>query len=239
MSGAIASRAFDTSNPGMPESQWSDWTSQAPEWIPPTGELIVVAPHPDDETLGAGGLIFTCSRRDMKVTVICITDGEAACPEIPALAAVRRGELVSAMHELGLAQSDIRCLGMPDGKLADREADLAKLLADCIPAGAIVVAPFESDGHADHEAAARACRSAARAKQLSLVRYPIWAWHRGSPELLMERRAVRFTLDASARRAKGRAVSQFRSQTGERPGGPIVPAHVLHYFNRPYELFLL
>jgi LmbE family N-acetylglucosaminyl deacetylase len=142
------------------------------------------------------------------------------------------------MRELELAPADIFRLGMPDGELARREVELAKSLAQCIPEGAVMVGPFEFDGHPDHEATGRACRAAARTRGLTLVRYPIWAWHRGSPELLTER-GVRFMLDLRAREAKAAAISQFRSQIGERPGGAIVPAHVLNYFNRPYELFLL
>lgn len=223
----------------MPETQWADWVSQAPEWFPPSGHAVVVAPHPDDETLGAGGLIFTCLQRNMKVTVISVTDGEAACPEVPMLEAVRRGELVGAMRALGLAQTDIFRLGLPDGDLRNCEVELVKSLAQCLPDGAIIVSPFEYDGHPDHEAAARACRTAAGVRGLRLVRYPIWAWERRVPELFMERRAVRFVLDARARDAKLNAVSQFRSQIGERPGGAIVPPHVREYLSGPCEVFLL
>jgi LmbE family N-acetylglucosaminyl deacetylase len=223
----------------MPETQFSGWASQAPEWFPPPGPVVIVGPHPDDETLGAGGLIFTCSQRDTKVTVISITDGEAACPEVPMLEAVRRRELLGAMRELGLAQTDIFRLGMPDGGLTNCEGELAQALAKCMPDGAIMVAPFEYDGHPDHEAAGRACLTAARIRGLRIVRYPIWAWERGSPELLMERAAGRFVLDCRAQQAKLNAISQFRSQIEQRSGGPIVPAQVLEYFNGPYELFLL
>jgi LmbE family N-acetylglucosaminyl deacetylase len=230
---------FDTSAPGMPVAQWADWASQAPAWIPPPAHIVVVAPHPDDETLGAGGLIFTCAQAAARVTVVCVTDGEAACPEVPALDHVRRRELVSAMRELELAPADIFRLGLPDGGLCACEVELQQSLARCIPDGAVVVAPFEFDGHPDHEAVARACRNAARERGFTLVRYPIWAWHRGSAELFRERNGVRFVLSERARAAKRRAVAQFRSQLEERPGGAIVPAHVLAYFDQPYEVFLL
>jgi LmbE family N-acetylglucosaminyl deacetylase len=223
----------------MIETQWSGWASQAPEWLPPPGPVVIVGPHPDDETLGAGGLIFTCSHLDIKVTVVSITDGEAACPEVPMLEAVRRRELVGAMRRLGLAQTDIFRLGMPDGALASREVELAQVLAKCMPDGAIMVAPFEYDGHPDHEAAGRACRIAALMRGLRIVRYPIWAWDRSPSRLLMERAPVRFVLGPRAQQAKLDAVLQFRSQIEPRPAGAIVPAHVLEYFSRPYEVFLL
>jgi LmbE family N-acetylglucosaminyl deacetylase len=223
----------------MIDTQWSGWASQAPEWLPPPGPVVIVGPHPDDETLGAGGLIFTCSHLDIKVTVVSITDGEAACPEVPMLEAVRRRELVGAMRRLGLAQTDIFRLGMPDGALASREVELAQALAKCMPDGAIMFAPFEYDGHPDHEAAGRACRTAARMRGLRIVRYPIWAWERSASQLLMERAPVRFVLGSRAQQAKLNAISQFRSQIEPRPGGAIVPTHMLEYFSRPYEVFLL
>ena len=239
MSEGFEARGFDTSVPGMPAARWADWASQAPEWVPPRGQIVVVAPHPDDETLGAGGLISTCARNSTKVTVISVTDGEAACPEVPALDGIRRRELVSAMRALELAPADILRLGLPDGGLVAREVELTQALVKCIPAGVVLVAPFEFDGHPDHEAAGRACKSAAQQQGLTLVRYPIWAWHRGSAELFRERHGVRFMLDDRAQQAKRRALAEHRSQLGERPGGAIVPAHVLDYFNRPYEVFLL
>jgi LmbE family N-acetylglucosaminyl deacetylase len=230
---------FDTSVPGMPVPQWADWASHAPEWALPPAHIVVVAPHPDDETLGAGGLIFTCAQTATRVTVISVTDGEAACPEVPALDHIRRRELVSAMRELELAPADIFRLGLPDGQLSACEVELEQSLARCIPDGAVIVGPFEFDGHPDHEAVARACKKAARERGFTLVRYPIWAWHRGSAELFMEGHAVRFVLNDRARAAKRRAVSQFRSQLEDRPGGAIVPAQVRACFDQPYEVFLL
>ena len=239
MSEAVEATGFDTSLPGMSQTQWSNWANQAAAWVPPAGHIVVVAPHPDDETLGAGGLIFTYARSHTKVTVISVTDGELACAEVPELAAVRRCELVSAMRELEVAQTDIVRLGLPDGAVASHEIELANWLARCIPDGAIMVAPFEFDGHPDHDTAGRACRAAAGVRGFALVRYPIWGWYRGARELFMERRGVRYLLDRPARQAKLRALAQFRSQLDDRPGGAIVPAHVLEYFQRPYEMFLL
>jgi LmbE family N-acetylglucosaminyl deacetylase len=233
------SEGFDTSVPGLSVDKWADWASHSPEWVPPVAHIVVVAPHPDDETLGAGGLIFSCAQSTSPVTIISVTDGEAACPEVPALDHVRRRELVSAMRALELAPSDIFRLGLPDGEVCEREVELAQSLAKCIPDGAIIVAPFEFDGHTDHEAVGRACRSVARERGLTLVRYPIWAWHRGSAELFMEPQSRRFLLNPRARAAKRKAISEYQSQYGERPGGPILPTHVLDYFHQPYEVFLL
>ena len=143
------------------------------------------------------------------------------------------------MRALELAPSDIFRMGLPDGGVFEREVELAQLLGKCIPDGATVVAPFEFDGHTDHEAVGRACRSVTRDRGLTLVRYPIWACHRGSPQLFREPHSRRFILNPRARAAKRKALSEYASQYEDRPGGPILPTHVLDYFYEPYEVFLL
>jgi LmbE family N-acetylglucosaminyl deacetylase len=143
------------------------------------------------------------------------------------------------MSALDAANTDIIRLGFPDGGVARHEAELAHSISACVPKGATLVAPFEFDGHPDHDAAGRAAIEASRLTGATLARYPIWAWHRGSPELWTEKRITRFVMGPRARQAKQRAVAQFNSQIADRAGGPILPGHVLDYFDRPYEVFLL
>jgi GlcNAc-PI de-N-acetylase len=38
--------------------------------------LLVIAPHPDDETVGAGGAIATARERGWNVTVVFVTSGD-------------------------------------------------------------------------------------------------------------------------------------------------------------------
>jgi len=46
--------------------------------LPPLGaRLLVLAPHPDDEVLGAAGMIEAAVRRGADVRVVVATDGEA------------------------------------------------------------------------------------------------------------------------------------------------------------------
>ena len=230
---------FQTLVPGTRDAVWRAWMRSIPEWLPDTAPLVVVAPHPDDETLGAGGLINLCARRGLSVRLICVTDGEAARPEMPDLAAIRIAEFDAASrHLLGYAASVDR-LGMPDGAVARYERELAWHLGSRIPDNATLIAPYERDGHTDHDAIGRVCRDLATKRNLTLARYPIWAWHRLEPGAFGHESAVRVRLDDKSLAAKSAAIDCYRSQTEERAGGAIVPAHVLAYFRRNHEVYFL
>ncbi len=231
------SNGFDTSRPGTPESCWE--ALERRPWIPRQRSLIVVAPHPDDETLGAGGLIHHYAKRQLHVSILSVTDGEAARPELRDLVGRRRAELRNALATLGAHQAEIIRLGLPDGRVDGHTAVLAEALRSLALDDSLIVAPFERDGHPDHDATGRVARHIAREQGLTLAAYPIWAWHQAEPAVLSSPHRVSLLLDPEAQAAKRNAIHCHVSQLSERPGGPIVPAHVLPYFDRPYETFLL
>jgi LmbE family N-acetylglucosaminyl deacetylase len=67
--------------PIVGESEWMPRLADLPRWEPPLRHALVVAPHPDDETLGTGGLIAALRSRGIEVTVVAVTDGENAYPD--------------------------------------------------------------------------------------------------------------------------------------------------------------
>ncbi len=86
----------------------------------------------------------------------------------------------------------------------------------------------------------RVCAEVARAARIPLARYPVWTGHHTNPVAVKSLHWAKFALSAAAQRAKARALQCFESQL--RPvseKGPIVPQHVLTYFQRPYESFVL
>src|SRR6187399_2442164 len=85
------------------EAAWIKALRDVPEWHPPARPTVIISPHPDDETLGAGGLIASQIRRGIPVDVVAVTDGEAAYPGQTDLAAVRRAEQENAVRELGVS----------------------------------------------------------------------------------------------------------------------------------------
>src|SRR5688500_7275309 len=84
---------------------------------------LVIAPHPDDETLGCGATILRKVAAGTKVTVLVVTDGRHShrSPSLPPerLAALREVEMAEAVARLGLAPADLRWGGLIDGTVAD------------------------------------------------------------------------------------------------------------------------
>src|SRR6476619_6825594 len=99
--------------------------------VGPTTRLLVLAPHPDDEALGAAGLIRRVVGAGGSVRVILVTSGDAFPEGLEAATHVRRPtardfryygslrerETLAGMEALGVRRSQIEFLGFPDGAL--------------------------------------------------------------------------------------------------------------------------
>ncbi|WP_297368806.1 bifunctional PIG-L family deacetylase/class I SAM-dependent methyltransferase [Cryobacterium sp.] len=200
--------SFSHDAAGTSESLWQQdgWPASAsPLTLTGCARLIVLAAHPDDESLGAGGLISSAAAAGIPVAVIVATNGEASHPHssthTPAdLAAVRRVEVVTAVRALA-ADARVRLLDLPDGDLVQHRNSLEEAIWDealreeapgepptgtaDAPAPAAdtwLVAPWRQDGHPDHAVAGAAAALVAQRTGARLLEYPIWAWHWSTPE---------------------------------------------------------
>jgi N-acetylglucosamine malate deacetylase 1 len=119
---------------------------------PPPGPVLVLAPHPDDETIGAGGAIARHVDRGDDVTVVVATSGERTGGGGGDVAAAREAECVAACACLGMERPPI-FLRLPDGELEDHIDELAVGLGQHGAGAAVVYAPSVLDPHRDHRAA--------------------------------------------------------------------------------------
>jgi LmbE family N-acetylglucosaminyl deacetylase len=236
---ATPAPVFDPSLGGTPDAAWQAGISECPAWEPPPRPLLIVSPHPDDEIFGTGGLIRTWVQRRLPVTILSVTDGEAAYPDWKGLARIRHIELQDALQTLGAPRVPVIRLGMPDGRVAAQMRQLKKSIISAVTAGSTIIAPYEKDGHPDHEAAGRVCCELARLDGFCVARYPIWMWHHAEPSMFTGMNCRKFLLDEATRAAKADAMQRFSSQLAPAHRSPIVPDHILAYFSRPYEVFLL
>jgi LmbE family N-acetylglucosaminyl deacetylase len=231
--------SFEPADAGTPEPVWLDALSAAPEWTPRNPGLVVVSPHPDDEVLAAGGLIHSWAGAGGPVTIVSVTDGEAAFPGWKGLDLVRREELKGALRKLALTHVSVVRVGLPDGRVAEHGNRLRNALLALLDPSITLIAPYEHDGHPDHDAIGQVCCSLARAHGIDLARYPVWTWHHADPRKFAGAPWVKFPLSLEARRAKTRALECFASQLNPPGDAPVVPQHVLSHFERPFEAFLV
>lgn len=191
------------------------------------GPVFVLAPHPDDESIGCGGLIAASAAAGIPVFVHVLTDGRHSHPGSRAwppqrIAERREAEARRAGAHLGLAPEALHFEREPDGSLlfdwavANRIAARIAAQASRWPAP-VIVAPWRSDPHPDHMAASviadlveKACPGAKG------LRFLVWAKEVRAviAEATKRGGAVRFPI-SSYRKHKRRAVRAYRSQSGQ------------------------
>jgi len=238
--------------PGTAEADWAGWLpgQDWPAWTvdPAWTRVAVCAAHPDDEVLGAGGVMALLARAGVQLDLVAATDGEASHPGStvlsPAeLAAARVVETEDALIELGVPARITR-LRLPDSGLAAREDELTERLTAAVAGCDAVLAPWVGDAHPDHEAVGRAAGAAGETLGVPVWQYPVWTWHwagPGDPRVPWSA-AHRVDLPRAVRAAKRAAVARFATQV--HPLGPgaadrvVLPADVLAHFDRDLEVLL-
>jgi LmbE family N-acetylglucosaminyl deacetylase len=225
--------------PTTRESDWLGALRFAPRWQPEMERTVVVAPHPDDEVLVAGGLIAERRRKNLPVMVVAVTDGEAAYPGTSGLGSVRQAEQEEALARLGMAGRDIVRLRLPDGQVSSHEESLVRDLQAVLTPDTVLIAPWRFDPHPDHEACGRAAVQAAQVFGHPLVSYVFWTWHRHRPDALLAFHPQRFELDPELCAAKASALAEYRSQLAWETGEPILPDFLLAPARRTFETFII
>lgn len=141
---------------------------------------LVLAPHPDDETLACGATMARKLEAGSEVYVVVMTDGATWPPDRPPAvnAAVRAAELHRAMAVIGLPEAAVVHHGLPDANSdADRES-VSEAVSDAVRRFGPdeVYSASMSDGHPDHAALGRAARRVLAGTSVRLFEYPIWQW---------------------------------------------------------------
>jgi len=155
----------------------------------PSGPLAVIAPHPDDEVFGAGGLVALAVAQGLPVHVMFLTDGggshEGCCNLSEQEVGRERCELsVEAARILGYSASAIHYFRRKDGAVPipgesgfdDLAIEMADKLREIKPAAILAPHPFE--GWKDHAAAEHLARAAIAKldNPIRLIHYCVWFW---------------------------------------------------------------
>jgi LmbE family N-acetylglucosaminyl deacetylase len=222
---------------GTPTHVWINAERQLPELdLGACPEIVVVAAHPDDETLGFGATCAMLAERGLRVQVVSASDGGASHQEHSLLQRhrlehTRRAELRRAVDLLGLPAPI--SLGLPDGELSNHRGRLTDLLSEILasrPPGTWCAATWRGDGHPDHEAVGHAAAAATGQTGAVLIEYPVWMWHwalPGDPAVPWDR-AYAVALSNAAADRKSVAAQCFRSQfESSGAGPPVLPPSVM------------
>lgn len=189
---SLLDRVVRRFRPRWVRAAWADYERFAPLSIidlPPGNRLCVVAPHPDDEAIGCGGLLALWTKAGREARVFFLSGGEMGSAEIRGttdaqersrmmrtLAATRRDEAEVSLRTLGAVG---HWFDGPDGSLYLQEARLAADLASewTRTPPDVIAAPCPTDRHPDHAVAARIVGTAA-AKSLPadtvVLGYEVW-----------------------------------------------------------------
>ena len=228
-----------------------------PEAVDALGRVVVVAPHPDDESLGCGGLVAHLADRGRSVRVVVVTDGTRShvsetYPPLR-LRAVREAEARSAVRALaGGGRVDVSLLRYPDCGLPQTGTPAFSAAVDSVSAmlrgwaADTLVVPWRRDPHCDHEGTWALFTASAHRLEAPprIVEYPVWAWTRvGEAEAPRAGEGRPWRLDVSGvldrkRRAVAAHVSQTTRLIDDDPDGFILTPDVLAHFDRPYEIYL-
>ncbi len=217
------------------------------------GGLVVVAPHPDDESLGCGGLIAEAFCRGIDTRLLVVSDGVGSHrhsrlfpPE--RLKILRETETIEAAAILGLPRSRLHFLDLPDaavptqGEPARRATQrMEAAVHEC--AARTICVTWRYDPHCDHEAAARLVDEVRRrVPHLRVFEYPIWGWTLPpGADVGPEPAGMRLDITRHVE-AKRQAIFAHRSQTSalidDDPSGFRLDPAMIERFVRPFEIFL-
>lgn len=147
----------------------------------PLGNTVIVAPHPDDEVLGCGGLMQRLITQGHEVHVVFMTSGEGShrnCCELPEdqIKEARRRLACQINPMLGIELSHLHFLNYPDGGIGREDSEtehLKNLLNELKPTAVFV--PHWGEGWPDHLKSAGIVRDII--DNVAIYEYCVWMWY--------------------------------------------------------------
>jgi LmbE family N-acetylglucosaminyl deacetylase len=213
--------------------------------------ILIVAPHPDDEILGLGGLLVKLADQKKKISIIYITDGEnsAVWPDKDEIRKQRILMSEMVCRSLGIKSSAIFRFHIEDGNIpyeghdgASDIIDSLEAVIDSIKPDAIFTTHPDDHWPYDHVAAAGLVREAVQhcADRPQLWFFWVWRWYNMRPRDLFK---IRYN-----HLVKNRIVEQHQKKTElmniylntltaeGKPWSGILPGSLLKAFCRPFEI---
>lgn len=220
------------------------------------GSSLIVAPHPDDETLGCGGTVALLRKNGIPVHFLFVSDGSMSHPnskKYPSekLTKVREKEAKAAVLTLGgeienmefLRLKDTRVPHENDSQFKETVEKIVKIIDDLQPQTVFV--PWQRDPHRDHQATWKIMSEAVNKAKVKprFIEYPIWLWELGNlDDMESLDRMKKFTVNIEETlEMKNKALAAHTSQVthmiDDDPEGFMLTPEVIAHFDIPRELF--
>lgn len=220
-------------------------------------KCLILAPHPDDESLACGGLIQLLLQQGTEVRIILTTDGSqshrSATYPPDQLAALRYAEMITALNCLGVESQNLKAYRSKDSAMpAKGEPGFETLserlhadLYDFLPQ--LILVPYELDPHRDHRATFQLLLSAL--KNVSdykpvIWEYPIWLYENASESDIpkLDAGELKFLDIRDYLHNKEQAIQAHQSQTtrliDDDPSGIMLTAEMIGNFLNGKEYFM-
>jgi LmbE family N-acetylglucosaminyl deacetylase len=183
---------------------------------------LILAPHPDDEVIGCGGLIATVVRHAAQPSIVFVTDGSASHPgsrKFPphALIGLREREAQAAASILGVGSANLHFMRIRDSAAPHDGAGFAAAVERLLDIVAghdhVLFAPWNCDPHTDHVAVHKLAVRVGQIAGLRHLSYPVWGWTLPEERELGDVAIAGWRLDVRRhRKLKLRALHAHKSQ---------------------------
>lgn len=179
-----------------------------------SGKIIIIAPHPDDESLGCGGLIARLCAENNPPHIAVLTGGGGSLRERSDISETevvnaRRKLTLDSANQLGLPKGNIHFFDFKDGDIgAHSESEMSRLrimINDLSPDNILV--PHNGEGWPDH-LAARDIGIELAPENASVWEYCVWMWYYNVWRLDWKNAAV-LRMSDTEHSAKLRAVDAY------------------------------
>ncbi len=225
--------------------QWLRLNAYRHRAVVPTTAPLILAPHPDDEVFGCGGLITRLISQGITPHVVIMSGGGAShssCCNLPEdeLKHNRRQLTLNAAKILKLPKSHIHFLDFKDGAISDKpESEVAKLkdLIRAINPSDIFI-PHWGEGWKDHLAVAKIAKELAPTN-CHIYEYCVWMWFYNVWRHLSWTNAHALQLSASEQQTKLKAIEAYISPLAPcgKPWSGVLPPLFVKAHQHEVELY--
>jgi len=217
---------------------------------------LVLAPHPDDESLGCGGLIALLRGKGVNVTVILTTDGSQSHPNSKSfppekVALIRKEEVLKALAVLGVSQTNVIFFEGKDASLPHKNQSGFQILVDKLSVvikekePQLILVPYELDPHCDHRATWQILQVATQNHSaLKIWQYPIWLYELATEQDIptLKYGELKKINIAPFLQVKKNAIASHVSQTtrliDDDPTGFMLTEEVIAHFTGNFEYYI-